>query len=131
VVCSFIPCVSKIAPLYNLAFSIIAFGLLIALISIKMKNKRVFIKPWYYLLSAISIFILEELITALKFFNIISETAIPRWFNAVFELIMVTLFIYMLFVQINHVTNKYKTDAVNCKAKREVNKSKGRNKGNK
>lgn len=107
-VCGFIPCVGKIAPIYNLAFSVIAFGLLIALISIKMKNAKVFIKPWYYLLSALSVFILEELITALKFFNIISETAIPRWFNAVFELIMVVLFIYMLFIQINHVTEKYK-----------------------
>ena len=108
-VCGAVACVGKIAPLYNLAFSVIAFGLLIALISIKMNHKKVFIKPWYYLLSALSVFILEELITALKFFNIISETAIPRWFNAVFELIMVALFIYMLFVQINHVTEKYKT----------------------
>ncbi|MBT3304152.1 hypothetical protein HN592_04695 [Candidatus Woesearchaeota archaeon] len=107
-VCGAIACVGKIAPLYNLAFSVIAFGLLIALISIKMNHNKVFIKPWYYLLSALSVFILEELITALKFFNIISESAIPRWFNAVFELIMVALFIYMLFVQINHVTEKYK-----------------------
>ena len=104
---SFIDCINNIAPLYNIALSLIVFYLLLKLISFKRINREVFIKPWYFMFAAVSVFVLEELITALKFLNVISETFIPRWFNAVFELIIVALFIYMLFTQINHVTEKY------------------------
>lgn len=104
---TFADSISQIAPLYNIALSLIVFYLLARLISIKKKNKNVFIKPWYYLFAAVAVFVLEEIITALKFFDVISDAVIPRWFNAVFELIMVTLFIYMLFLQINHVGENY------------------------
>jgi hypothetical protein len=104
----FVQSVSLIAPLYNLAFSLIVFILLFRLIKLRRTNRRVFITPWYYFFAAICVFLLEEGITALKFFGIISEAVVPRWFNAVFELIMVTLFIYMLFVQIEHVQKRYR-----------------------
>lgn len=103
---SFAFCISRIAPIYNLVFSLIVFYLLFRLVTLKKKSKKVFIKPWYFLFAALSVFVLEEIITLMKFFNVISDAIIPRWFNAVFELIMVILFIYMLFMQINHVAKK-------------------------
>ena len=103
----FIECISKIAPIYNVAFSIIVFYLLLKLISMKRHNKNVFIKPWYLLFAAISVFVLEEIFTILKFFGFVTEAVLPRWFNAVFELIMVVLFIYMLFMQINHISEEF------------------------
>lgn len=104
---AFIISLSKIAAIYNVVFSLIVFYLLLKLILIRKKHKGVFIKPWYFLFAAVSIFVIEEVLTILKFFNIFSDAIVPRWINAVFELVMVTLFIYMLFVQINHVSEKY------------------------
>jgi len=104
---TFIMSLSKISALYNVVFSLIVFFLLLKLVLIKKKSKKVFIKPWYLIFAAISVFVLEEFITILKFFHILSDAIVPRWINAVFELIMLVLFIYMLFLQINHVTEKY------------------------
>ncbi len=104
---TFIASLSKIAAIYNVAFSLIVFYLLLQLILMGKKHKKVFIKPWYFLFAAVSVFVVEEFLTILKFFNVLSDVIVPRWINAVFELIMVTLFIYMLFVQINHVSEKY------------------------
>lgn len=105
--CVITDCVGKIAPLYNIALVFITFYMLYRLVSIKKINKEVFIEPWYYLFAAISFFLLESIITAIKFFNVISDSLVPRWFNAVFELFMIILVIYMLFVQLNHVKDTY------------------------
>jgi hypothetical protein len=100
-------CIPSIAPVYNIALSLIVFYLLTKLILLRRKNKNVFIKPWKYLFAAVSIFVLEEAITIFKVFGYISDAIIPRWFNAVFELIIVALFVYMLIEQINHVGKNY------------------------
>ena len=99
---------AMIGPLYNITLIFLLFFLLYKLISVKKVKKHVFIKPWYYLFFAISIFLLESLLTATKAFGIITDAVIPRWFNAVFELGMVILFNYMLFTQVNHVAGKYR-----------------------
>ena len=105
---AFTQCVGTIAPLYNIVLVLIVYALFYKLIRMK-KNKKVFIQPWYLLFAAVSFFLLESIITAMKFLNIITEQMVPRWFNAVFELMMIVLIIYMLFMQVNHVSEKYKS----------------------
>jgi len=109
--CTTTTCVGKIAPLYNIALILITFYLIVKLVRMKKVDKSIFLEPWYYLCAVISIFLLESLITAMKFFNIITEQMVPRWFNAVFELMMIVLIIYMLFTQLNHVDSRYKRKA--------------------
>jgi len=113
--CVITDCVGKIAPLYNIALVFITFYLLYRLVSLRSRNKDVFFEPWYYLFAAISFFLLESIITALKFFNVISDALIPRWFNAVFELFIIVLVIYMLFVQLNHVKDNYENSTLKKK----------------
>lgn len=107
--CAVESCITKIAPLYNIALVFVVFYLLLKLVTIKKPNKDVYLKPWYFLFGAVGVFLLESLVTALKFFGILTEAQFPRWFNAVFELIIIVLFIYMLFLQINYVAQLRKT----------------------
>ena len=113
--CTAVSCVGKIAPLYNIALILVAFYLIVKLVRMKKVDKSIFLEPWYYLCAVIGIFLLESLITAMKFLNIITEELIPRWFNAVFELMMIVLIIYMLFTQLNHVDSRYKAKASKTK----------------
>ncbi len=106
--CSATTCVGQIAPIYNIALVLVAFYLIIKLVRMKDVHKSIYLDPWYYLCAVIGIFLLESLITAMKFFNIITEQMVPRWFNAVFELMMIILIIYMLFTQLNHVDDRYR-----------------------
>jgi hypothetical protein len=83
-----------IAPYYNLAFVIIVVILFIKLFQIK--TKKVYNKPWMLLFAAICIFIVEEIMTVLSALNLIS---FPQYVFGLFEMAMVTLFIYMLLLQ--------------------------------
>jgi hypothetical protein len=98
--------IGMIAPLYNVALVIITFFLLWKLLNVKQKDKKIYLHSWKFLFAAIGLFLLESLITAMKFFGIITEQMVPRWFNAVFELVIIVLIIYMLFLQLNHVVMK-------------------------
>tara|TARA_Y100000310_G_C20540866_1_gene743225 strand:+ start:96 stop:416 length:321 start_codon:yes stop_codon:yes gene_type:complete len=98
--------IGMIAPLYNVALVIITFFLLWRLLNVRKKDRKVYLEPWKYVFAAIGLFLAESLVTALKFFGVITEQMVPRWFNAVFELVIIVLIIYMLFLQLNHVMNK-------------------------
>lgn len=86
------------APFYNLGFVLVMlflFGKLFGL-----KNKGVFLRPWYFLFAAVVVFIIEEVITILRAAGIIDITL---HINGFFELLIISLFIYTLLLLKEHV----------------------------
>jgi hypothetical protein len=86
-------CLGIVAPYYNLALVIIVVFLFIRLF--KTKNEKLN-KPWLFLFLAVLIYILEEVLTVLRAAGLPS---LPRVFNGIFEMCMLSLFIYMLLLQ--------------------------------
>ncbi|HSU72983.1 MAG TPA: hypothetical protein VLJ21_03995 [Candidatus Binatia bacterium] len=89
------------APFYNLALVVVMlflFGKLFAL-----KNKNVFLTPWYFIFAAVVVFIIEEVITILRAARIIDITL---HINGFFELLIISLFIYTLLLLREHVTSR-------------------------
>ena len=89
-----------VAPYYNLGFVIIAVFLFITLFNTRAKDKRVFVKPWGYLFAAVCVFILEEVTTVLRTLGVLD---IPVHINGFFELVIISLFIYTLMLQKEHI----------------------------
>ncbi len=87
-----------IAPYYNLAFVLIVVLLFIKLL--RTKNKQVYHKPWYLLFAAVCVFIVEETLTVLNALNLVT---FPNWLFGVFEISIITLFIYMLLLQKQYI----------------------------
>src|SRR3989338_3806310 len=90
-----------VAPVYNLFMAIIAFYLFLMLF--RLPNRLVYMKPWYVLFAAFCVFLIEELLTILRQLDII---VVPKQFpvvNGVFEMVIVSLFIYMLFSQREYI----------------------------
>ena len=83
------------APVYNLAFVIIALYLFVKLFKMPTSKPKSMI-PWKVLFAAVSIFILEEAITVLRRAELVN---IPVHINGFFELAIITLFIYTLLKQ--------------------------------
>ena len=90
-----------VAPFYNLALVVITILLFVMLF--KNPKREAFMMPWYLLFTCICIFILEELFTILRSAGL---TIIPPHINAFFELAIITIFIYMVLLQKEHV-NKH------------------------
>ncbi|HLC96877.1 MAG TPA: hypothetical protein VJH97_06155 [Candidatus Nanoarchaeia archaeon] len=83
-----------VAPYYNLVLVVIIIPLFIKLL--KIRTKRVNLQPWKLLFIGFGIFIVEELLTIL---NGLGITNSPRILTSLFEMVIVTLFIYMLLLQ--------------------------------
>ena len=83
------------APYYNLLMVAIVIILFAYLINIP--NKKLYHKPWWFLFAALIVFIIEEAITTIKIAGgFVFDTGI---LFSVFEMIIVALFIYMVFLQ--------------------------------
>lgn len=89
------------APYYNLVFALVAMLLFIRLFRTHKKNKAVFLFPWKLLFFGMLVFIVEEVLTVLRFAGIIR---IPVYINGFFELVIITLFLYALLIQKNILT---------------------------
>jgi hypothetical protein len=100
---SFGECVGTVAPYYNLVLVLVVLLLFLKLFSIP--NKKIFLLPWKFLFIAVIIYILEELLVVFGYSGIIQ---IPRIWNAFFEFIIITLFIYALLLQRQHVNDHAK-----------------------
>lgn len=87
---------SKIAPVYNIALTLLAYYVLVTLIVFRKKKTKTYVQPWKYLFAALTLFLIESIITALKFFDVIAEEAVPRTLNASFELLIIILFMMMV-----------------------------------
>lgn len=85
-----------VAPYYNLVLVIVTAYLFIKLFKTPIKNKKVYLKPWKMIFIALFVFVLEEALTILRTAGIIN---IPIHINGFFELSIISLFIYTLFLQ--------------------------------
>ena len=85
-----------VAPYYNLVLVIITIYLFAKLFNTPVKSKKVYLLPWKIIFVALFVFIIEEVLTVLRTAGIIS---IPMHINGFFELIIISLFIYMLLLQ--------------------------------
>ena len=91
-------CLGNIAPYYNLVLVVILIILFIKLF--KGKNKGIYVFPWKLLFGAILIYVLEEVLTVFAGLGMI---AIPKIVAPIFEMMIITLFIYMLLLQREYV----------------------------
>ncbi|MCK5282048.1 MAG: hypothetical protein KAK00_01440 [Nanoarchaeota archaeon] len=100
-------CLGLVAPYYNLTLVLVVLVLFLKLFSIH--NKKVFLLPWKLLFFAVAVYIVEELLTVFIFAGII---VVPRIINAVFEFIIITIFIYFLLIQREYL-EKNNRDKIN------------------
>lgn len=87
--------IASVAPLYNLGLAIIATILFIKLFSYE-SSRFAYVKPWKILFFGFILFIIETVMTILRSLNLISFH--PAIFP-LFEMIIITSFIYMLLLQ--------------------------------
>lgn len=92
-----------VAPMYNLVLAAIVFYLFLKLFS--LPNRLVYVKPWKVLFAAFLVYLVEEIFTV---FRKIGVANIPTIFNGLFEMIIISLFIYMLFLQKEYVKERVK-----------------------
>jgi len=94
----FFNCLGFVAPYYNMVLVLIVIALFAALF--KKENRGIFIKPWKFLFFAILVYVIEELLTIT---NGVGITNTPRILNSLFEMVIITSFIYMLLIQREYV----------------------------
>lgn len=87
-------CFGRVAPYYNLALVVIVILLFFKLF--RTPNKRTYTKPWKFLFAAVLIYVGEEIITV---FNMASLINAPKIIFPLFEMAIITLFIYVLLLQ--------------------------------
>ncbi|HLC64569.1 MAG TPA: hypothetical protein VJI46_00425 [Candidatus Nanoarchaeia archaeon] len=100
---SFALCLGTVAPYYNLILVLVVGFMFLRLFS--MPNKGIYLTPWKLLFAALTIYIIEELFTVLYVIDVVK---IPRIMNAVFEMVMITLFIYLLLLQKDYLGRRKK-----------------------
>ena len=84
-------CLGRVAPFYNLV--LVAIVVILFLKLFKSKNKGVYLRPWKFLFAAVLVFVGEEIITV---FDMAGLVSIPKMVFPLFEMIIITLFIYVL-----------------------------------
>lgn len=96
-------CLGNIAPYYNIVLA----GIVIYLFSklFKINSKKIYLKPWKFLLAAVFVYILEEIITVLNQAQLINVSKIVF---PLLEMIIITLFIYVLLLQREYTKNTKK-----------------------
>jgi len=95
----FLVALGMIAPLYNLAFVLIAVYLFVKLFATRQTG-HVYLVPWKLIFAALLVFVAEEVLTILRVLDIIN---IPIHINGFFELFMIVTFIYALLTLKEHV----------------------------
>jgi heme A synthase len=91
-----------VAPYYNLALVTIIVVLFIKLFRTKPTRPDIFMQPWYVLFSVICVYILEAITTVLRAAGLIPLDNV--YINGFFELIIVSLLVYMMLLQKEHLT---------------------------
>ena len=95
----FLVALGMIAPIYNLAFVLVAVYLFVKLFKTQRVG-RVFLAPWKLIFAAVLVFVAEEVLTILRMLDIIN---IPIHINGFFELFMIITFIYALLTLKEHI----------------------------
>ena len=91
-------CLGRVAPFYNLALVVIVIVLFLKLFNIP--NGKTYIRPWKLLFAAVSVYVVEEIVTVMDMANIVS---VPKIVFPIFETAIITLFIYVLLLQRENV----------------------------
>ena len=91
---------SIVAPLYNLLFVFITILLFIFLFRVPNITQKIFILPWQFIFASILVYVVEQIMTVLRQENIV---IIPIHVNGFFELISISLFLFGIFLQFEHV----------------------------
>ncbi len=86
-------CIGRVAPLYNLVLVIIVIFLFLKLFKTKTKKN---LTPWKYLFAAVLVYVLEEVVTVFDMAGLINA---PKLIFPLFEMVIITLFIYVLLSQ--------------------------------
>ena len=106
-------CLTKVALLYNLALVVIVIIMFIKLFM--TQNKQRYTKPWALIFAGILIFVLEEVFTILRHSQIF---VLPTYFNGIFEIIIISLFIYAMLLQREYNAFNYSLNRNKKKVKR-------------
>ncbi len=95
---TFTECLGIIAPYYNLVLVAIVIVLFIKLFM--QKKKGIYNIPWYFLFIAIILYVIEESMTVMASVGFLE---IPPLLFPIFEMMMISLFIYMLLLQKDYI----------------------------
>lgn len=91
------------APYYNLAFVVVVVALFVVLL--KIKNEKLFLTPWKFIFAALCFYIVEEVVTVLEDLKVLN---VPSVTFPIIEMVIISLFIYALLVQVEHLQQKKK-----------------------
>lgn len=92
-----------VAPVYNLVLGLITLYLFIKFFS--LPNRLIYLKPWKVLFASFIIYVVEETFTVLRKVGLAD---LPTVFNGIFEMVIISLFIYMLFLQKEYIKDRFK-----------------------
>lgn len=110
---SFAECLGQVSGVYNLVLVLIIMILFYKFL--KKPSKIIYKKPWVILFFALLVYILEEV------FNVLNKLAIysiPVVMYPIFEMIIISLFIYMLLLQKEYLKQKSSTKKKTTKRKK-------------
>ncbi len=91
------------APRLNLLLVVYVVYLFVKLVTRK-SDEHIYIMPWKLLFIAISIYIVEQSLTVLRMLDIVSYPHLL--INGIFEIGIITTFIYALLLQREHVAKE-------------------------
>jgi len=92
-----------IAPVYNLGLVFILMLLFGKLFRTYKRTSIGYIKPWVMIFAAVSIYVAEAVFTVVRSMGLFN---LPYHVNGYFELAIITLFIYALLLQREHIKEK-------------------------
>jgi len=98
----FTQCLARIAPYFNLLLVVVVMILLMLLVR-RIKDKEE-AHPWIILTVALAVFIVEEFFTVLRHLDVFH---LPVYFNSIFEMAIISLFIYMVLYKSAHIKKSY------------------------
>jgi len=83
-----------VTPFYNLILAVIILFLFMKFF--RMPNRLVYMKPWKIIFAAFCIYLIEETFTVIRNLGLLD---FPTIMNGIFEMIIISLFIYALLLQ--------------------------------
>ena len=97
----------QVLPYLNMVLVILVIGFFIRMF-MRESHGKIFVLPWKLLFTAVLLFVLEEVLTILLHAGVITCIHGGNYliYNGFLEMAMVTLFIYMLLIQREHVIQK-------------------------
>ncbi len=94
-------CLGISAQFYNMALVVIVVTLFIILF--RIKNEKRFITPWKFIFAALCVYIFEQVASIL---NSTGVFPIHKLVFPILEMIIISLFIYALLTQTEHLKNR-------------------------